>query len=186
MTVTKTCLLSMSVAILGCGSTVASSAGPGSDSGAMVDGAADIQWGDLGEVSPRGETDVDAGAIGLPPGVIGCGGTTCARGEACVACSGEPLRCYARNAEPNQRPDCQFRAYCDTDDDCGAGERCLWVEGDFENFRCGVRGDVVCRISLRCDGDTECVPCFGRPQRCVDPLAAHSLGRGVFPRVCRL
>lgn len=170
---------------LGCSMTVGAGGSAAPDAAATLDLGDDLPRVDRGVDAPRPGDVGDAMEIGLPPGSISCGDAVCARGEVCVACAGEALRCYPRAGEPNQRADCQFRAYCDTDDDCPGEERCLWVEGDFENFRCGVRGDVVCRISLPCHGDAECAPCFGQPQRCVDPLAAYPQGRGLFPRVCR-
>ncbi len=174
-----------SVLVLGCGTTVGASGGTGVDAGSSdVRGEAAIPI-DRGIDAQRPDVGVDAAVIGLAPWAIRCGGAVCSRGDVCVACVGEPLRCYPRDAEPTRRTDCQFRAYCDTDDDCAAGQECLWIEGDFETFRCDVHTRENCRISQRCNSDAECAPCFGQPQRCVDPLAGHALGRGVFPRVCR-
>lgn len=134
--------LAVVILSIGCGAAVANDVG-------AADAA--IDTADASDGAPR-------------PGVVGCGTATCSGEEVCAVNADGSVRCYARGTEPLPGkapfPWPSVLLYCDGDDDCVAGTRCVVAHG--EVFRVGCMpesGTCAAHAGHMCSDDRECHTC---------------------------
>ncbi len=129
------------VLIAGCGGAVANDLG-GSD--------AAIDTADASDGSSRG--------------AVRCGTATCASGEVCAVSADGSGQCYVRGSEPLPGkapfPWPSILLYCDGDDDCAAGTRCVVSHGEVFRAEClPESGTCAAHAGHVCSDDRDCHTC---------------------------
>ncbi len=137
---TALALISLSYS-LGCGGAVANESG-------AADAAIDV---------------IDA-SDGVAPGAVRCGTTMCTSGEVCAVDADGTGRCYARGTEPLPGkapfPWPSILLYCDSDDDCVGGTRCVVIHGEVFRAECVLEsGTCATHAGHVCSDDRDCHTC---------------------------
>lgn len=146
-------VVSSGISMLACGGTVASEqeSADSTPAGAEEAGATDTV--------PTARPNPDGAA-----GTIRCGTLTC---TATQVCGGHPdghTECYERGSEPiagkSPWPWPSVLLYCDGDDDCPGGTRCIMMVGEIFSASClPETGSCTRHTDHLCSTDSDCHTC---------------------------
>ncbi len=144
-------VVSSGIAMLACGGTVASE-----------QQSADTMPADTADAGAA-----DTGPTARPDGAAGtvrCGTATCTATQVCGAHADGATECYERGSEPiagrSPWPWPTVLLYCDGDDDCVGGTRCIMMVGEIFRASClPETGSCAMHAGHLCSTDSDCHTC---------------------------